>query len=144
MLTKEQIKDGVEYNWETSFHVDFDMIIRNLIENELDDNIEVIREDFGECIVLVDGERFLLDLSPVEIFCHYSVRIHKLPSEKEEEMNPKDIDWEQRRYEIAKAIVLAEIAHSNTIVGEPNIEGQVRFAVNFANKLVKALKEKED
>ena len=54
----------------------------------------------------------------------------------------KEIDWEQRRYEIAKDILTAWYSNSDrwTSVGIPKDDSEA--AVRYADALIKALKEK--
>ena len=54
----------------------------------------------------------------------------------------KEIDWEQRRYEIAKDILTAWCSNSDrgTGLGIPKNDSEV--AVIYADALIKALKEK--
>ena len=54
------------------------------------------------------------------------------------------IDWEQRRYEIAKDVMAAQMSNSN-----PNIHGSdpytmARYSVEWADALVDALKVKSE
>lgn len=54
------------------------------------------------------------------------------------------IDWEQRRYEIAKDVMAAQMSNSN-----PNIHGYApytiaRYSVEWADALVDALKVKSE
>lgn len=50
----------------------------------------------------------------------------------------KDIDWEQRRYEIAKACLSAEMA--NDCHNYHDKEGNVKDAVEYADLLIKELR----
>lgn len=47
------------------------------------------------------------------------------------------IDWEQRRYELAKDIIKAVIANENGI----NSEAVAKYSLNCADALIKRLKE---
>lgn len=49
----------------------------------------------------------------------------------------KSIDWEQRRYEIAKDIVCA----NNIDLGNPELD--FRLAIKYADKLIKQLKSNQ-
>lgn len=58
-------------------------------------------------------------------------------------MNPNSIDWEQRRYEIAKDVMCAEIC-SSIIPGidpNPSLEVLSRRACTAADTLIMALKK---
>ena len=81
-----------------------------------------------------------------------------LDSNKSEEDNLKDyyaqwnkmcdnyIDWEQRRYEIAKAALIGDLA-SPVVEGidpNPSIENTCKLAVMFANALIKELKKEDE
>lgn len=59
------------------------------------------------------------------------------------ESQPKEIDWEQRRYEIAKDTVqaLVQRAGVNPCVNQ-NITYNVNLAVKYADALVEELKRK--
>lgn len=84
-----------------------------------------------------------------------------LDSNKSEEDNLKDyqaqwnkfldnnIDWEQRRYEIAKGVLIGNvsfslIAGSDTEFNITNIKYACKWAVISADLLIKELKKKED
>ena len=49
----------------------------------------------------------------------------------------ENIDWEQRRYELAKDIIKIVIANDNGV----NSEALAKYAVNCADALIKRLKE---
>ena len=52
----------------------------------------------------------------------------------------KTIDWEQRRYELAKDIIKVVIANENGI----NSDAVAKYSVNCANAIIKRLKENND
>ena len=54
----------------------------------------------------------------------------------------KEIDWEQRRYEIAKDILTAWCSNSNGGAGLGIPKNDSAAAVKYADALIKALKEK--
>lgn len=59
---------------------------------------------------------------------------------------PKHIDWEQRRYEIAKAAMVGELA-SPVVEGvnpNPSMDEVVRWSVMFADKLIEELKKRNN
>lgn len=55
----------------------------------------------------------------------------------------KDIDWEQRRYEIAKAVIQGRLSnqYGDAIFGEKNFAGLAASAVEFADALIAELKK---
>lgn len=55
----------------------------------------------------------------------------------------KDIDWEQRRYEIAKAVMQGRLSnqYGYVLVGEKNFAGVAANAVEFADALIAELKK---
>ena len=68
-------------------------------------------------------------------------------AEPQEQPKPKEIDWEQRRYESAKEMML-EIYRHKIAVSEPGqaiaIKDIVDVAVLFADMLIQKLKEKSE
>lgn len=52
----------------------------------------------------------------------------------------KSIDWEQRRYEIAKDMLAAIESNSNPQMFVGNPDEQVKWAIVFADELIKQLK----
>ena len=56
---------------------------------------------------------------------------------KECELDFSAIDWEQRRYELAKDIIKVVIANENGI----NSEAVAKYSLNCADALIKRLKE---
>lgn len=56
----------------------------------------------------------------------------------------KEIDWEQRRYEIAKDMMAAFMANSNPDVFACQISVQAEDAVKYADALIAKLKEGSD
>lgn len=55
--------------------------------------------------------------------------------------NP-DIDWEQRRYEIAKAAMQGMLANSELVYGNDYTINIINAAINYADSLIKQLKKK--
>lgn len=53
----------------------------------------------------------------------------------------KDINWEQRRYEIAKDMIAAFLSNSCSNVYMGNPDEQAKYAVMFADALIAELKE---
>lgn len=55
----------------------------------------------------------------------------------------KAIDWEQRRYEIAKAVIQGQLSnqYGDVLVGERNFAGVAASAVEFADALIAELKK---
>lgn len=51
------------------------------------------------------------------------------------------IDWEQRRYEIAKDLLAAFLSNSNQEVWTGNAQNQAKDALHYADALIKELKE---
>lgn len=51
------------------------------------------------------------------------------------------IDWEQRRYEISKDVLSAFLSNSNEMIFEGNPEDHAKGAVEFADALIKKLRE---
>lgn len=59
---------------------------------------------------------------------------------------PKDIDWEQRRYEIAKALFPLRLQILDTTTNHEGFDGEdieycIQFAVHCADKLIEKLKK---
>lgn len=53
----------------------------------------------------------------------------------------KDIDWEERRYEIAKDMMAAFERHNNNVSGFRNATEQAQFALECADALIAELKK---
>lgn len=55
----------------------------------------------------------------------------------------KEIDWEQRRYEIAKAAMQGRLSnqYGDVLVGERDFEGVAESSVKFADALIAELKK---
>lgn len=55
----------------------------------------------------------------------------------------KDIDWKQRRYEIAKAVMQGRLSnqYGDVLVGERDFAGLAASAVEFADALIAELKK---
>ena len=58
------------------------------------------------------------------------------------EAQSKEIDWEQRRYEIAKDILTAWCSNPDRGTGLGILKNDSEAAVRYADALIKALKEK--
>lgn len=56
-------------------------------------------------------------------------------------LEEKDIDWEERRYEIAKAMMAAFERHNNNVSGFKNSTQQAQFALECADALIAELKK---
>ena len=53
----------------------------------------------------------------------------------------KDIDWEERRYEIAKAMMMALEKHNNNVSGFRDATEQAQYAIDCADALIAELKK---
>lgn len=53
----------------------------------------------------------------------------------------KAVDWEQRRYEIAKEMIAAFLSNSSREIYEGDFKTQAEYAVVFADALIAKLKE---
>lgn len=53
----------------------------------------------------------------------------------------KNIDWEQRRYEIAKDMMTAAEQHNNDTTGFKNTMAQAQYAIECADALIAELKK---
>lgn len=53
----------------------------------------------------------------------------------------KNIDWEKRRYEIAKDMMTAAEQHNNDTTGFKNTMAQAQYAIECANALIAELKK---
>ena len=58
--------------------------------------------------------------------------------------NQKYIDWEQRRYEIAKSMMAAFLSNSCSNVFNGTCETQARLAVKYTDALIAELKKRAD
>ena len=56
-------------------------------------------------------------------------------------LEEKDIDWEERRYEIAKAMMTAFEKHNNNVSGFKNSTQQAQYALECADALIAELKK---
>ena len=56
-------------------------------------------------------------------------------------LEEKDIDWEERRYEIAKAMMAAFEKHNNNVSGFKNPTQQAQYALECADALIAELKK---
>lgn len=57
---------------------------------------------------------------------------------------PNEIDWQSFRAEAAKDILAGIVAHPSIRYGVGHTETQVSYALQYADELIKQLKEKED
>lgn len=58
------------------------------------------------------------------------------------ESQSKEIDWEQRRYEIAKDILAAWYSNSDRLMRQGTLQSCLEDAVEVADALIKELKKK--
>lgn len=65
----------------------------------------------------------------------------KYASNDLELLEEKDIDWEERRYEIAKAMMMALEKHNNNVSGFRNPTEQAQYALECADALIAELKK---
>lgn len=93
----------------------------------------------GEIINIADYARVVLDKcdsygNPIE------VRFDEIELIQD---NPSNIDWEQRRYEIAKAVIQGRLSnqYGDVLVEERDFSGVVASAVEFADALIAELKK---
>ena len=56
-------------------------------------------------------------------------------------LEEKDIDWEERRYEIAKAMMAAFEKHNNNVSGFKNPTQLAQYALECADALIAELKK---
>lgn len=56
-------------------------------------------------------------------------------------LEEKDIDWEQRRYEIAKDMMAAFLSNYSDNIHSGNPDEQAKYAVVFADALIAELKK---
>ena len=56
-------------------------------------------------------------------------------------LEEKNIDWEERRYEIAKAMMAAFERHNNNVSGFKNSTQQAQCAIKCADALIAELKK---
>lgn len=52
-----------------------------------------------------------------------------------------EIDWEQRRYEIAKGVLASFMSNSNSNVYGGSSESQAKYAIEYADALIEQLKK---
>lgn len=57
-------------------------------------------------------------------------------------LEEKDIDWEERRYEIAKVMMMVLERHNNNVSGFSNLTEQAKFAIECADALITELKKR--
>lgn len=57
-------------------------------------------------------------------------------------LKDKEIDWEQRRYEIAKTMMMALEKHNNNVSGFKNPTQQAQYAIECADALIAELKKR--
>ena len=58
--------------------------------------------------------------------------------------NSKEIDWEQRRYEIAKDMLAAFMSNYSDNIHSGSEKEQAQWAIIFADALIAELKNKND
>lgn len=62
-------------------------------------------------------------------------------TENRAEMQKNGIDWEQRRYEIAKDMMAAFLSNSCSAIYMGNTDEQAKYAVGYADALIAELKK---
>lgn len=80
----------------------------------------------SEGLDLIQGLNALEDLEDLEVI---------------DKTEDKAVDWEQRRYEIAKEMMAAFLSNSSREVYEGTFKTQAECAVAFADELIAKLKE---
>lgn len=90
-----------------------------------------------KAIVKETGE--IVEVSRVEITHVYGEPkgAHEIFLPKELELSCIDVDWEQRRYELAKAAMQGKMS---TFIGEPNYYTIAKQSVKMADALIEQLK----
>ena len=53
----------------------------------------------------------------------------------------ENINWEERRYQIAKDVVASMLSNPNVVMIDANKDSLIRLAVNYADKLIDKLKQ---
>lgn len=105
--------------------------------------------DIRKAICSVKAESYNCRERVVAEFNDYLIDSDKSEDENEKGFykflyrNKNEIDWEQRRYEIAKAALIGELA-SPVVEGidpNPSMDDTVKWAVMFADALIKELKK---
>ena len=66
--------------------------------------------------------------------------IQMIARELKKPAQPKEIDWEQRRYEIAKDMIAAFLSNSNQQIYMGSFAEQAKDAVKYADALINELK----
>ena len=125
MLVDENCISDDDYPWGDERH-------KWHYELKIGDDVEVnmnIKADSMEVRNSAEGMCYL---------CHHHGKYQYLPiTYLDIDFSAKDIDWEERRYEIAKSALSGLCAH----VGMLNIEKDVDIAIRYANEMIKQLKE---
>lgn len=95
----------------------------------------------GQIIELNDEKLSLLDYARGIYRDTEGNKFHWNELEFIENKDEKPIDWEQRRYEIAKDMIAAFLSNPCSIIYEGNPDEQAKWAVIFANALIAELKK---
>jgi hypothetical protein len=96
----------------------------------------------GEIVDVISyGNNFVsyIDNKGIEHLCaplNYYLDIEQIKNEKQ-------IDWEQRRYEIAKGILRGLIIN-NSLMTSNISTSMVKKSIKYADEMIKQLKEKQD
>ena len=88
------------------------------------------RDDTRDFVDYIDSKGKERTRVPMNIYWDFE--------DMEEELT-KEIDWEQRRYEIAKGMMAAFLSNSCSNIHLGNPVDQARYAVMFANALIEEL-----
>ena len=79
------------------------------------------------------------DDEPTEAYITLAETQEQSKQEQEQQTPKQEIDWEQRRYEIAKDILSTMFFHPKPAI---NRQEDINFAVKAADMLINKLKEK--
>lgn len=98
-------------------------------------------KETGEIVELINDEKLsMLDYARGIYRDTYGNRYHCKELEFIERPH-KNIDWEQRRYEIAKDMMMAAEQHNNDTTGFKNPMAQAKYAIECADALIEELKK---
>lgn len=95
----------------------------------------------GQIIELNDEKLSLLDYARGVYRDTEGNKFHWKELEFIENKDEKPIDWEQRRYEIAKDMMAAFLSNSCSIIYTGNPDEQAKYAVIYADALIAELKK---
>lgn len=96
--------------------------------------MKAIVKKTGECVELTDEIQY----TRWTVECHKTTDGRIIPTRDLEFETP--INWEQRRYEIAKELLAAFMSNSSSNVYSGTIEKQAADAVLYADALIEQLK----